>query len=357
MAFFDLFREYSSSGTKTADSKDQTREIGEISPMPRHEILVENDLSMLSLLSEEFRKEIRFLFILAHPDDEASHLVYLKMLTDLGFPVQVVWLSYGDGSTNVETKMSESTKVIGSVGGVQTKFLPNKVMDIIHDIFEGTDQGCKMAIEYIMEQVRGDVEKSSVIITNAFEGGHLLHDFTHILVRTIAEAQKKEVLEIPQYSLKTLKSMVASAVKAVMNFQWGSHVFYNVGTFRELEDAHSFIELKTEHGSISLPSTLQLTGKGVTTKAGLVRQYQSQWEKVFSKLLEVVEFNKSEDRESIRKAKPIPKLYQTIMHLEKIIKSWFGLTVHPKKLYEVRGVIEELVSEDLELKMLDNNLP
>lgn len=339
MAFWDLLRDFEGSGTQLVEGKKP-----ELMPMPRVDSLVNNDLGRLQAIPLETKKKIKFLFLLAHPDDEASHLVYLKMLTDLGFSVQVTWLTYGDGSTDIETKKEESTKVLSAIPGVQTKFLPNKVMDVVRGVFkEENKEKQEAALGQLIDQVRFEVRGATAVITNAFEGGHLLHDFTNLLAREVAVQQGISALEIPQYSVKTLGDMVHSAIKSLLDFQWGSHVFYNVGEFREGAPKEEAISIAHGDGNIEIPTKLELTNTAVTSKAGLIRLYESQWKSVFSKLLEAVEFNESEDKEYVRPAGMVPELYSGLLHLARIVKSWLGMGVHPKKLYEVKSQIETIV--------------
>src|SRR5690606_645135 len=177
------------------------------------------------------------------------------------------------------------------------KFLPNKVMDVIKDVFqESNNEKREKALKNIMDQVKNEVLSAAAVITNAFEGGHLLHDFTNLLAREMAQQQGKNALEIPQYSVKTWGGMVRSAIKSLLDFQWGAYVFYNVGEFREGAPKEESISISHEKGSIELPTALELTNTAVTSKAGLIRLYESQWKNVFSKLLEAVEFNESEDK-------------------------------------------------------------
>jgi LmbE family N-acetylglucosaminyl deacetylase len=301
-------------------------------------------LDKLKSISEEQRSKMKILFVLAHPDDEATHLVYMKVLRDLGFPVHLLWLSYGDGSTDIQTKKKETMKVVATIGGVETTFLSHKVEELIR-VFRSTPEEQKDAITGIMGEIRQSIEEAAFVIANAFEGGHLLHDFVNLMARSLAEIEGKELLEMPQYSLKTWEKIKESLRRAWENSQLGRHIFYNVGEFRDGGEAEQEMTLMTPQGEISMPSSLHLTNMALISKAGLIRQYQSQWEKVFSKLLEVVEFNGAEEYEYLRKARPIPELYDTIMHLQNVVKSWFGLAVHPKKLYQVKKIIEELAAD------------
>ncbi|MGE3278206.1 MAG: PIG-L family deacetylase [Candidatus Altimarinota bacterium] len=317
-----------------------------VSQLPRADVLVENDLRELRGISDEVKQKIQFLFILAHPDDEATHLIYIKVLQDLGFPVEILWLTFGDGSTEIETKKAESRKVLSSIDSVKYEFLPNSVHDLTQEAFRGSEVSRSTMLKKIIQQIRGKIQNASVVVTNAFEGGHLLHDFTHVISRAVAEKEGKEVLEIPQYSLKTLKGICISAIHAMRHWQWGDHVLYNVGNFREGCDQGEHLSVTADENQIKLPSKLTLTNTGVASKAGLIRLYQSQWESVFTRLLGIVEVNGTQNIECIRKARKVPGLYSTIMHFEKIIKSWFGSMIPPRKLYEVQKEIDFLVQED-----------
>jgi LmbE family N-acetylglucosaminyl deacetylase len=348
MAFRDLFREFEGVGPFSSPQTKEEKLPMEITPLPRAELLVNNSLENLRSLSLETRKQIRVLFILAHPDDEATHLVSLKVLTELGFQVQISWLTYGDASTKAETKMKESTEVLSSIGNVERKFIPNKVHDVVNSVFRPeSPEAQREAISRTVDQIRDDVRKASFVITNAFEGGHLLHDFTRIIAGEVAQAEGKEVLEIPQYSIKTWRDMLSSAVRALFHLEFGPHIFYNVGEFREGKPQEDQLHIQNGAQEIVLPSTMHLTNTAVTAKAGLLRLYDSQWKTVFSGLLEAVEFNGSEDREYVRKAQRIPRLYETLMHWKNIVLSRIRRLriVHPRKLYEVQEVVKDIVEK------------
>lgn len=308
-------------------------------PMSR---CIEHGQKVLEGISREQREKIRILYLLAHPDDEATHLVSMELLDEMGFQVSVEWLTDGDGSTSADVKHMESMRTMNEMGIKSYHFMRNSVHDVINGVFRSSEESRERNISDLLDQVRGRVQQADIVITNAFEGGHILHDLTNLLVRKAIEEQEKIMLEIPQYSLKTALHMTRSFVRALLSRCLSSSIFYNVGTFRD-ETKDSIIQLETKDGERWVfPNQFILNEGGVVSKAAKLRAYQSQWEKVFAPFLEAVEFDKTEYVEMYRQAKPVPGLWSSLMHFQKWIMSCFSTVINPKKLYEVKDLIESL---------------
>lgn len=350
MAFRETHTEnagYSIGSVTSVDTSTPSVDSSQIKPLPPINTLIKPCDTNIHDLSAEVKRRITFLFVLAHPDDEASHLLTIKFLVDEGFPVHLLWVSYGDGSTKPETKIRESKKVMSAIPGVQLTFLPNSVNEFTENIFRTVSKETReAAIRKVIGQLTPEIQRAGVVITNAFEGGHILHDFTNLVVQAIARTEEKDVLEIPQYSLKSFRDILVSLFKSTMAGSFGAHTFFNAGQFREGPPKEKNLRVRIDDATeVRLPSEIELTAAGTIEKAGLIRLYESQWESVFSKLLEVVEFNGAEGKEYLRRPRKIPGLTATLMHLEKFMKSLLSDVIHPRKLYQVKRTIEALVRQ------------
>jgi LmbE family N-acetylglucosaminyl deacetylase len=303
---------------------------------------IQSGHEVLETTSIEMRKEIGITFLLAHPDDEVGHLVSLQLLQELGFQVSVDWLTNGDGSTSPDIKKMESMRVLKEIGVERFHFMDNSVHDLIDEVFRGDHEMRDGRLEQLLDQVRDRIRSADIIITNAFEGGHILHDLTNLLVRAAVDQEGQTVLEIPQYSLKTVKEIAKSFFRACIHRCLGKKVFYNVGNFREEFDERKLLLTTKKEGDLTFPSRIMLNDTGVANKGAQYASYRSQWEEVFAPLLDVVEFNGTESFELFRRAGAIPSMWSTVMHLEKWVLSLFSSIISPKKIYQVMEVLKNM---------------
>lgn len=294
---------------------------------------------VLESVRPELRKKIRVLFMFAHPDDEATHLMSMMLLKHLGYDIRVEWLSNGDGSTNADTKKRESLKVLSNIGIDSFHFMDHSVHELIDGVFRSPEQNRDLLLRQLMKEVRQRIDGSQIVVTNAFEGGHILHDLTNLLVRAVQDEQL--LLEVPQYSLKTAPDLLRSLVRAGIGKCLSKKIFYNVGTFREANVESDPIAYGDEEEFL-FPSRVMLNNGGVLFKGSQFHHYQSQWEKVFSPFLDSVEFNGTETLELFRVAHPIPSMWSTLMHLEKWLLSKVSGVINPKKIYQVQSALERL---------------
>jgi LmbE family N-acetylglucosaminyl deacetylase len=301
----------------------------------------ESGHEILDAVPVQTRQKIRVVFVFAHPDDEASHLATIELLETLGFQVSIEWLTNGDGSTKADVKKLESLRVLKDIRVSKHHFFDHSVRELIRDVFRSSTEIRDQRLETLLQEVRERIQSADIIVTNAFEGGHILHDLTNLLVRSAVD-EGQTVLEVPQYSLKTIKELIKSFFRACVNRCLRKRVFYNVGSFREGK-VEKLIGVKTrEAGSIAFPGKLVINSGGETLKASQLTNYQSQWKNVFAPFLDAVEFNGTASLELFRKAGPIQKMWRSIMHLEKWILSKFSGVISPKKIYEVMEKLEEI---------------
>ncbi len=304
----------------------------------------ESGHEILEAIPEEVRKKIKIVYVLAHPDDESTHLVSIELLQQLGFQLVFVWLTNGDGSTDAAVKKEESKKVLGALGISELHFLDHSVYDINDEVLRSPKELRDKRLRELVAQIRERTIGADIIVTNTFEGGHALHDLTRLLVEAAAEDFQK-ILEIPQYSLKTVSQLMKSFFRACIHRCLRKHIFYNVGNYRD-GDLDSLIGIKTkEAGDIVFPGKFTINPGGELHKLAQFRSYQSQWEKVIAPFLDAVEFNGTASLELYREARPIPSLWQTIMHLEKWLLSFISGVIHPKKIYEVKEALEAMKGE------------
>lgn len=127
--------------------------------------------------------ELRWLLVLAHPDDELAIAAWLHRLRIRGAAVTALWLH------STPTREAEARQVMEVIGVSQ---------ECLHflDAPDGDLCDCMSAYQPHVDAVVAN-NKPDRIITAAFEQGHLDHDATNFLVNRAAGGVP--VLELPLY--------------------------------------------------------------------------------------------------------------------------------------------------------------
>jgi LmbE family N-acetylglucosaminyl deacetylase len=120
-----------------------------------------------------FQKDDRFLFLLAHPDDDTFICGTMKMLLADGSDVHAAWLTSGDyfGQGELrESELSEAMKILG---------LDDSRISLLRQPDLGLVPGMEPAAELVADLL-GEL-KPTVLFVTAFEGGHPDHDSANFL--------------------------------------------------------------------------------------------------------------------------------------------------------------------------------
>ena len=135
-----------------------------------------------------------YLFLFAHPDDDALICGTMKMLLDRGAEVHAAWLTSGDFFGQGDKRESELDRATSHLGLAQSR---------VH-LLRFPDLGLVPELERAAEAVTDlmDRVRPQVVLANAFEGGHPDHDSVNFLAYE-ARARKNidsELLEFPVYN-------------------------------------------------------------------------------------------------------------------------------------------------------------
>ncbi|HRF58854.1 MAG TPA: PIG-L family deacetylase [Fimbriimonadaceae bacterium] len=127
--------------------------------------------------------DLRWLFVMAHPDDELAIAAWMHRLRGFAADVRVLWMH----STPVREAESRRAMDVLRVSANSLTFLDAPDGDL-----------CDHLAEYL-PRVEAHVARASPdrIVTTAFEQGHLDHDATNLLVNRSAGIIP--VLEVPLY--------------------------------------------------------------------------------------------------------------------------------------------------------------
>lgn len=170
----------------------------------------------------------RPLFIIAHQDDE---LGYAGLIQRLGKNTHIVWLTNGDGlyfemgikpEEYAEIRQKEAINAASSVGIIEQnlRFLRFSEVEIYRRFarLHQSSSSIKNHIDFfkaIKDAVRETVfeYEPDVVITDAWQGGHIEHDLTHFLtycaIRDFKQKKNRDIefIHIPEYEYTILIAM------------------------------------------------------------------------------------------------------------------------------------------------------
>jgi LmbE family N-acetylglucosaminyl deacetylase len=180
---------------------------------------------------DQFLKEKGYkrpLFIIAHYDDELN---YAGLITRLGPNTHITWLTNGDGlyfemkitpSEYAEIRKREAINAAKAVriSEENLKFLGFSEVEIYKRFAElyKNPQSIRTHIKFfeeIKESVKGCVfdYEPDVVITDAYQGGHIEHDLTHFFafcaIRDYERERNKRIdfIHLPEYEYTILLAM------------------------------------------------------------------------------------------------------------------------------------------------------
>jgi len=110
----------------------------------------------------------KYLFVLAHPDDEVYCCVLIKRLIDLKKDVTAIYLTSGDSGTNPSARLEELKKSMSLIGINEKNFLLLGVKE--SELFDKLDEIAMRAKKV------GDEYLPDCVIGMDYEGGHEGHD-------------------------------------------------------------------------------------------------------------------------------------------------------------------------------------
>ncbi|MFC1833326.1 PIG-L deacetylase family protein [Thermodesulfobacteriota bacterium] len=140
------------------------------------------------------REGARYLFLFAHPDDDAFIVGSMRMLLDQGVDVYGVWATSGGllgGSKTRESELAAAMTVLG-LDESRRFLLRMPDLGLIANLAEAAD-----AVTKVVEEVR-----PTTVVATAFEGGHPDHDCVNFLAYEGCSRVgiTPEMMEFPLYN-------------------------------------------------------------------------------------------------------------------------------------------------------------
>lgn len=126
---------------------------------------------------------LRWLFVMAHPDDELAIAAWIRRLRDVAAEVHVLWMH----ATPVREAESRRVMDVLDVPGERLSFLGAPDGDLCDHL-----SGYLPRVEELVSRTNPDR-----IVTTAYEQGHLDHDATNLLVNR--STRGVPILEVPLY--------------------------------------------------------------------------------------------------------------------------------------------------------------
>ena len=158
-------------------------------------------------------KNAKYLFMLAHPDDEVLITGTMKQLLDQGAVLEAAWVTCGEYFGNIETRLAELASVTAILGlkeeSIHLLRLPD--LGLVSMLNEAADK-----ISELLTSVKPDA-----IVCNAYEGGHPDHDAINFLAyeASYRAGLKPKLYEFPLYN----------ATGSILYFRWRLNTFPDDG--------------------------------------------------------------------------------------------------------------------------------
>ena len=167
-----------------------------------------------------------YLFCMAHPDDEILIAGFGNRASRQG---RASFMTFTDGGANTDRdrlpELQESYAVMGYYGKVDNLMNEMEIYGLAKS--EPGTSADKRNVSRLAELVlwgseeiarRAEEAKAGVIVTNAFEGGHPVHDLTNMATFLAARSLLGvRLYETPQYSLVLNDGIKVSEVEAAIN--------------------------------------------------------------------------------------------------------------------------------------------
>ena len=199
----------------------------------------------LNSVRERFRcksfSNNNYLVCLAHPDDEILVAGFCSILKKYSLGSEMRVLTDGSGNTNKDRMMElgKAYKLMGYPDNPSYLISENFVYELAASDVGG------VASDRNLEKLSGIVRAgiSSIgqeigkvganrVVTNAFEGGHFVHDLTNFMVSRAAKNAGVEVYESSQYSLVPhIEASLGDVHRAIndSSVSVGEYATYNLG--------------------------------------------------------------------------------------------------------------------------------
>ncbi|HTY25354.1 MAG TPA: PIG-L deacetylase family protein [Desulfomonilaceae bacterium] len=136
----------------------------------------------------------RYLFMLAHPDDEVLIAGTMKQLLDQGAEIYGAWVTCGEYFGNIESRLAEHTRAMSVLG----------LKDSSVNLLKLPDLGLVSMLNVAAERVADLLKtiKPDVIFANAYEGGHPDHDAVNFLAYegSLRAGVRPQLYEFPLYN-------------------------------------------------------------------------------------------------------------------------------------------------------------
>ncbi len=201
---------------------------------------VNERMSTFHCITPENTRDLRVLFIFAHPDDEVFVGGAMRMLLDYGADVYGVWLTSGDFFGPGEKREKEHSGAMEALGlardHIRLLRLPD--MRLIHSLEQGVS-----AVTQLIERIHPDE-----IYVTAYEGGHPDHDSANFVAyeSTRRAGVRPLIREYPLYN----------GTGPILLWRWRINSFPPDGPE---------------------PETIPLNKRAVDCKHRIMRNYPSQW--------------------------------------------------------------------------------
>jgi len=164
--------------------------------------------SLRDFSRQEYFPNHKYLICFAHPDDEILSASLCSRLVKQSHPEFLV-VTNGSGNTNKDrlAELKKSYELLGYMGGVDCLIDENEIYSLAKsEKGVASDENLDKLARVVRRGI-SDIEKKIIrsgaerIITNAFEGGHFVHDLSNYMVHLAAKRTSREVYENFQYSL------------------------------------------------------------------------------------------------------------------------------------------------------------
>jgi LmbE family N-acetylglucosaminyl deacetylase len=182
----------------------------------------------------------KYLCLFAHPDDDVFIAGTMKLLVDQGAELDAAWLTSGDYFGLGDRREKELTKAMAILGldGSRVHRLRFPDLGLLARLDEAADD-----VADLMDQAQ-----PTVVLADAFEGGHPDHDCVNFLAfeGAFRAGIKPEIVEFPLYN--------------------GAGHLYHLGwKINSFPDGDPSVQYNP------------LTDAAVTCKFRMIRSYPSQW--------------------------------------------------------------------------------
>lgn len=181
--------------------------------------------SLRELTSKETDSDTKYLFCMAHPDDE---ILIAGMGRRASLKGVAQFMTVTDGSANTDKdrlpELQRSYQIMGYSGDVDNLMSETEIYDLANSTPGNSASRANVSrlallVDFGAREIEKRIldKKIDAIVTTSFEGGHLVHDLTNMMAYIASKNSGIPIYETPQYSLVPMLGASIEEIQGVIN--------------------------------------------------------------------------------------------------------------------------------------------